>query len=438
MENLSNLLLTTRWVAVLVLVLTNGFFVAAEFSLVAVRRTRVKQLVQVGHPLAPAVQRAVDSLDVHLAATQLGITMSSIALGWIGEPVLANSIEPVFSFLPRTVAQVGAHSLATALAFTIITTLHIVLGELAPKSFALQRTEQAAMATARPLELFLFLFRPAIVLLNSLGYLALRLLGLTPGKEGALLHSIEELRLLIESGREAGLLGVTEEGMLEKVLHLRTHRVDGLMTPRTAIVWLDLSDSRQEIQRKVVESKHSRFPVCRGTLDNVVGVVKARDLLQYSATSRPIDLVAVMYPPLLVPKNIGAVKLLEQFKKIRTRLALVIDDYGVQGLTTLYDVSEAIVGEVPTLDEPDDLSVVRRADGSWLLGGSLPIGEFKEIFGLRSLPGGGRHYRTLAGFLMMQLGRIPSEGEHLEWGTLHFEVVDMDRHRIDKIIAKPR
>jgi len=220
-------------------------------------------------------------------------------------------------------------------------------------------------------------------------------------------------------------------------LHLGTRRVDGLMTPRTEIVWLDLADSQEEIQRKMVESKHSRFPVCRGTLDNVVGVVKAGDLLQYSARGQPMELAAVTHPPLFVPKTLLAVKLLEQFKRIGARLALVIDEYGgVQGLTTLGDVSETILGEVPALDEPSDLRVVRRKDGSWLLGGSLPVGEFKELFGIRSLPGEGRHYRTLAGFLLMQMRRIPNEGEHFEWETLHFEVVDMDEHRIDKVIAR--
>jgi len=439
MEDLGKFLSVGKLLAVLILVLANGFFVTAEFSLVAVRRTRVKQLVKEGHPRGPAVERAVESLDIYLAATQLGITMSSVALGWIGEPILAESIRPLFSFLPRTLAQVGAHSLATVGAFAIITALHIVLGELAPKSFALQRAEQAALCTARPLELFLFVFRPLIVLLNRLGYLMLRLLGLSPTNGEALIHLIEELKLLIESGREAGLFGEAEEDMLARVLHLSTQRVDALMTPRTEIVWLDLADSQVEIERKVVGTNYSLFPLCQGTLDNVLGVVKVADLLQYRAQGQPMDLSAVAQSPLIVPGTVPVVKLLEQFKRTQTRLSMVIDEYGgVQGLVTLDDVSEAILGEVPALDASSDLRVVRREDGSWLLGGRLPIEEFKELFSIRSLPGEGRYYRTLAGFLMMQMRRIPNEGEHFEWGLLRFEVVDMDEHRIDKIIARRR
>jgi magnesium and cobalt exporter, CNNM family len=431
-------LATAKLLIVLALVLANGFFVAAEFSLVAIRYTRVKQLTEEGHPLASAVQRALDSLDTYLAATQLGITMSSIALGWIGEPVLAQGIEPVFSFLPRDWAQVSAHSLAITAAFTVITVLHIVLGELAPKSLALQRTEQVALLTARPLELFLFLFRPVISFLNNLGNLVLRMFRLMPTSGETLIHSIEELKLLIESSREAGLLGQTEEDMVERILHLRNQRVDALMTPRTKIAWLDIDDSMEKILQTVIHSEHSHFPVCQGSLDNLTGIVKARDILQFSPKDQPSDLKAIIRPPLLVPKNVVAVRLLEQFKNFRSRVAVVVDEYGgVQGLVTLEDVSEAILGEVPAIDERAESQAVQREDGSWLLDGMLPIDEFKRIFGIRQVPGEMQHhYRTLAGFVMMKVKQIPTEGQHFKWSGLHFEVVDMDNHRVDKVIVK--
>ena len=423
---------------IVALVLANGFFVAAEFSLVAIRHTRFKQLIEEGHPLASAVQRALDSLDTYLAATQLGITMSSIALGWIGEPVLAQGIEPIFSFLPPDWAHVSAHSLAIAAAFTVITVLHIVLGELAPKSLALQRTEQMALLTARPLELFLFLFRPVIGFLNNLGNLVLRMFRLTPTSGETLIHSIEELKLLIESSREAGLLGQTEEDMVERILHLRNQRVDALMTPRTKIAWLDINDSKEKILQTVVHGEHSHFPVCQGSLDNAMGIVMARDILQFISQDQPIDLMGIIRPPLVVPQNVVAVRLLEQFRNFRSRVALVVDEDGsVQGLVTLDDVSGAILGEVPAVDEREELQAVRREDGSWLVDGMLRIDEFKRIFDIGQLPGEAQYYyRTLAGFVMMQVRQIPTEGQHFKWGGLHFEVVDMDNHRVDKVIVK--
>jgi len=428
-----------RVLAVLALVFANGLFVAAEFSLVAVRRSRVQELVKGKHPLAPGVQKALGSLDLYLAATQLGITMSSLALGWVGEPFLAALLAPPFSTLPRTLALIGAHSLAILVAFAVITVLHIVLGELVPKSFALQRTEQAVLGTVPFLALFLAVFRPVVVLLNYLSMPVLWLCGLSSTTDQSSIHSIEELRLLIGSGREAGLLEEPQEEMIARVLRLGSRRVDGLMTPRAAVEWLDLADPEAVIHQRVIDSMHSRLLLCRGGLDNLVGVVKVKDLLQSYVRGQPMDPSSVAFPPVIVTTHATAAALLERFKTSPTSLAAVIDQYGgVAGLATLADVSEAILGEVQSLAEPHEISAVRRADGSWLLGGTLPIEEFKELFRLRSLPGESRQYHTLAGFLLMQMGRIPNEGDHLAWGPLHFEVVDMDDHRIDKVIVRSR
>ena len=428
-----------RVLVVLALVFANGLFVAAEFSLVAVRRSQVHQWSQEGRPLASAVQRALNSLDLYLAATQLGITMSSLALGWIGEPFLAALIAPTFSVLPRTLALVGAHGLATLIAFATITTLHIVLGELVPKSFALQRTDQAVLGTVPILELFLFIFRPAVVLLNALAVPVGWLLGLSPTTGASSVHSVEELRLLVGSARGAGLLGATQEEMFARVLRFGNRRVGEIMTRRPLIEWLDASDSPETIRRKIIESTHSHLPLCRGGVDNIVGVVKVKELLQAHARGEPMDPSRVVRPPVIVPEYATAGRLLELFKGGRAQLAVVIDEYGaVQGVVTLADISEAILGDVPALGEADDVQAVRRDDGSWLLSGHLSIDEFKDLFVLRSLPGEGQHYHTLAGFLMMQMGRIPNEGDHLAWGPLHFEVVDMDDHRIDKVIVRSR
>lgn len=425
--------------AVIGLVLANGFFVAAEFSLVALRRSRVEQLIAEGHPRAGALQRAVKNLDAYLAATQLGITMSSIGLGWIGEPVLAQLIEPALRFLPESWALISSHAIAVAVAFTIITALHIVLGELAPKSLALQRTEGTALAVVSPLEWYLRLFRPAIYSLNYLGNLILRFLGLQPAGGEALIHSPEELKFVLAASREAGLLSEAEEDMVEEVLGLRDRRVGALMTPRTEIVWIDLDDPPDENRRKMAESGRSRFPVCQGGLDNVLGVVFAKDLLAHSLAGEPLDLKSSVRDPLFVPESVRALKVLELFKQSGTDIAMVTDEYGgIQGLITLKDVLEAIVGEIPSVDEPPEPQVVRRADGSWLLDGMLPVDEFKEVLPIaRSVREEEGTYHTLGGFVMAHLGRIPSTGDRFEWGGLQFEVVDMDGHRVDKVLVMP-
>lgn len=433
-----SLLIAGKLLAVIILVLGNGFFVAAEFALVALRRSRVEQLVSENHPQAIALHRAVNNLDAYLAATQLGVTMSSLGLGWIGEPALAVIIEPAFHMLPQALAQFSSHTLSVIVAFTIITALHIVLGELAPKSLALQRTEGTAIAVVNLLELYLAIFRPAVHVLNSLGNLVLRLLGLEPGSGEELLHSVEELKLLVAASHEAGLVGQAEQDVVERVFSLGDRRVSGFMTPRTEMVWLDMDDPLDKIRRQVIESIHSFFPVAQDNVDNLLGVVEAKAFLAHHPT-QPVDLQALLQQPLYVPESMRALKILELFKQSSTHIAVVVDEYGVtQGLVTLNDIVEAIVGDIPSREDLADPEVVQREDGSWLLDGLLPIDELKEIFRLRKLlPGAGVSYQTLGGFVVSNLGNIPSVGENFEWAGLRFEVIAMDGNRVDKVLVVP-
>ncbi|MEH2076204.1 MAG: hemolysin family protein [Nostoc sp.] len=259
-----------KLLSVIFLVLANGFFVAAEFALVALRRSRVEQLVIQGHPGAKALQRAVNNLDAYLAATQLGVTISSLGLGWLGEPAIAVLVEPAFHWLPKSLSQTSAHTLSVVIAFTIITSLHIVLGELAPKSLALQRTERTALAVINLLELYLVIFRPAVQVLNSLGNLVLKLIGLEPGSSEELLHSTEELKLLVAASHEAGLLGEAEQDVVERVFNIGNRQVSAFMTPRTEMVWLDIDEPLSKIRSQVVESIHSFFPVGQQSIDNLL------------------------------------------------------------------------------------------------------------------------------------------------------------------------
>ncbi|MEH2146766.1 hemolysin family protein [Nostoc sp.] len=427
-----------KLLSVIFLVLANGFFVAAEFALVALRRSRVEQLVIQGHPGAKALQRAVNNLDAYLAATQLGVTISSLGLGWLGEPAIAVLVEPAFHWLPKSLSKTSAHTLSVVIAFTIITSLHIVLGELAPKSLALQRTERTAFAVINLLELYLLIFRPAVQVLNSLGNFVLKLIGLEPGSSEELLHSTEELKLLVAASHEAGLLGEAEQDVVERVFNIGNRQVSAFMTPRTEMVWLDIDEPLSKIRSQVIESIHSFFPVGQQSIDNLLGIVQTKEFLAQNPT-QAIELQALLKSLLYVPESMKALNLLELFKKSGTHLALIVDEYGVtQGLVTITDIVEAIVGDIPTSEELADPDVVQREDGSWLLDGLLPIDELKEILDIRKLlPGAEVNYQTLGGFVVNQLGHIPLVAEHFEWAELRFEVVSRDGNRIDKVLVAP-
>ncbi|HQS49877.1 MAG TPA: hemolysin family protein [Xanthobacteraceae bacterium] len=421
--------------AVLVLVAANGFFVAAEFSLVAVRRSRVTELVAAGRMNASALKRAVDNLDANLAATQLGITLSSLALGWVGEPALAHLIEPLLSGLPGSLATAGSHTIAVVIAFAIITTLHIVLGELAPKSLALQRSETTALWVVRPLGMFLFLLRPAIILLNGLGNLVLRLCGLQPGAGEGSLHSPEELKLLVAASQEAGLLHQAQQEVVERVFNIGDRRIADIMTPRRDIDWIDADDNAEEILRTIRECRHEQLLVGRGGIDEPLGMILKKDLLDQVLDGKTLDPMAVIREPLIVHEASPIFRVLERFKKAPVRLAIVIDEYGgLNGIVTQTDLLEAIAGDLPDA-EGEDPDVVEREDGSLLIDGMMAAHDaFARLgFKLRSADG---DFHTIAGFALARLGHLPEVGEHFHYEGWRFEVIDMDGRRIDKLLAR--
>ena len=286
--------------AVLALVAANGFFVAAEFSLVAVRRSRVAELAANGRRNASALQRALVNLDANLAATQLGITISSLALGWIGEPALAHLIEPALSFLPTSVAIVGAHAIAMVISFAIITALHIVLGELAPKSLALQRSESTALWVVRPLGVFLFLLRPAILALNGLGNLVLRAVGLRPGTAEESLHSPQELTLLVQASQDAGILQDAQEEVVVRALTIGGRRIADIMTARPDVDWINADEPRERMLRVLRTSRHAQLLIARGSIDAPLGMVAKQDLLDQVLDDQPLDPMGLVREPLVV------------------------------------------------------------------------------------------------------------------------------------------
>lgn len=419
--------------SVLVLVAANGFFVAAEFSLVAVRRSRVAELVAAGRANAAALQKAVDRLDAHLAATQLGITISSLALGWVGEPALAHLIEPLLVALPAGIATTSSHVIAVAISFIIITALHIVLGELAPKSLALQRSEVTALWVVRPLSAFLFLLRPFIVTLNGLGNLVLRLVGLHPGAGDGSLHSAEEIKLLVAASQEAGLLQQAQQEVVERVLSIGDRPVADIMTPRREIDWIDADGPREDILRAIRESQHEQLLIGRGGVDEALGMILKRDLLAQLLAGEELDPRAVIRAPVTIHESMPIFRLLEQFRQAPLRLAVVVDEYGgIEGIVTQTDLLEAIAGDLPHVEgeEPD---VIEREDGSLLIDGMMAAYDAFNRLGFRMKPGDDFH--TIAGFALLRIGHLPVAGESFAHEGWRFEVVDMDGMRIDKLLA---
>lgn len=419
---------------VFLLVAANGFFVASEFSLVAVRRSRVAELAAGGRKNAAALLSAVDNLDANLAATQLGITISSLALGWVGEPALAHLIEPPLLGLLGDYAAVGSHAIAVAIAFIIITTLHIVLGELAPKSLALQRSEGTALWIVRPLGLFLFLLRPPIVVLNGLGNLVLRLVGLQPGAGEGALHSPEELKMLITASQEAGLLLAGQQDVVSRVLSIGDRRISDIMTPRRDIDWIDFDDTREQMLEGIRASAHEQLLVGRGAIDDPLGMVAKKDLLDQVLGGGELDPLAVIVEPLVVLETASIFTVLEQFKKTPVRLAAIVNEYGtLEGIVTQTDLLEAIAGDLPDTEE-DVPDITEYPNGSFLLDGMMPVHEAFMRLGFKRLPSG-TSFHTIAGFALANFKHLPEQGEHFDYEGWRFEVVAMEARRIEKIRA---
>jgi CBS domain containing-hemolysin-like protein len=422
-------------IAIALLVAANGFFVAAEFSLVSVRRSRVTELLEAKRTNAGALKYATDHLDANLAATQLGITISSLALGWIGEPALAHLIAPLLRGMPETLGVSSSHAIAVALSFAAITTLHIVLGELAPKSLALQRSEGTALWVVRPLALFQMLFRPAIFILNGLGNQVLRLFGLGPGSGEHSFHSREELKLLVAESQEAGLLNQTQQELVERVLNIGERKIAEVMTPRRDVEWIDADDSPEEILRTLRARRHEQLLVGRANIDEPLGMILKKDVLDQILDGRPLQPMEAIREPVVVHETSSIFRVLERFKSAPVRLAMVIDEYGVlQGIVTQTDLLEAIAGELPGVDG-QDLEIVEREDGSLLIDGMTPAREAFVRLGFRQIEIEGK-FHTIAGFAIAQLGRLPEVGDHFTFEHWRFEIIGMDGRRISRMRAR--
>lgn len=423
-----------RLLAVLGLVLANGFFVAAEFSLVSVRRTRVEELIARGTRLAPLVKRAIQDPDRFIAATQLGITMASLGLGWIGEPAIAQLIAPLFTFLPGNWSDVALHGVAVAVAFGLITFLHVVLGELAPKSVALQYAEATALWVVRPTLWFENLFRPIIWFLNGTGNLILRLFGLRPPTGHQKVHSAEELRLLVTESQKGGALEVQEREMIHRVLEFGETEAREVMIPRPEIVAIEAEANIEDLLRLFSQASHARFPVYSQNLDNIVGYVVVKDVLRALASdpaSRERRVKELVRQTLFVSERRSIGELFTEMRKKQVQMAMVIDEHGgTAGIVTLEELVEEIVGRVsdelvksrPAVETIDELTVVDAQLGINEANAELALGLPER-----------EEYETIAGFILWRLRRIPRLGEELRYNNLRFTVREMDGPRIERV-----
>lgn len=426
---------------VLALVAVNGFFVACEFSLVAVRPTRVQQLKQAGSRRARVVESLLKDLDRVLSGVQLGITMATLALGWLGEITIARFFEPLLVSVGIPWSAAVAHSIAITLAFLLIMSLHVVLGELVPKSMALQRAEKVALVIARPMQVFMRIFWPLISLFDRASNLFLRVVGYRATAGHALLRSAEELRLLLHQVREHGVLTSQQVRMLEGGLELSTLQVREVMVPRAEMVCLPAGAPLEQTLETVRNHRRSRYPVFEGSPEQVIGVVHAKDLFRHLGERMrraeqgeavpPFELRRFVRSALFVPETQLLAELLEEFRRKRVHLAMVVDEFGsVQGLVTLADIVEPIVGEVR--DEDESAPVTARLTASGLvLDGRTSLHDLEQQHQIDLPPGPG--FETLAGFILNRLGAIPQGGESFLHDGLRFTVLEMDGRRVARV-----
>lgn len=426
-EQLTLGVISLRLLAVLILVLANAFFVAAEFALVGVRRSRIDAKAAGGDRGAKVVQQALQHLDRYISGTQLGITLSSLALGWIGEATLASLIDRLLAAFGYSAPAAVTHSAAAvAVAFLLITFLHIVLGELAPKSMALLNPEGVSRWVTRPLRAFTWVMRPFIAVLNGAANAFLKLLGMHTVAESSSVHSPEELRLLVMQTRAHGLLDETDTQMLAGVFDFHNKRVRDVMRPRTEIAALSVTSTEREVWAIVRRERYSRYPVYRESLDDVVGVFLAKDLWLHDSTE-PFSLERFVRQALYVPDTRAAERVLDDLRKTRAHMAVVLDEYGgTAGIVTMEDLVEEVIGDIA-----DEYDVAAREslemNGVLELSGSLSLIDVRSDHDL-AIPSGS--WSTLGGYVFSRLGRLPTVGDRVSFPGGELEIVAMEGRRV--------
>lgn len=420
-------------VIVLVLVFANGFFVASEFALVGVRRSRIQTLAEAGNTRARRLLNLIDNLNAYISATQLGITMASLALGWIGEPVFAHLLEAP---LKGRVSEVTLHTISFAVAFTIITFLHIVLGELAPKTLALERAEKVALAISWPMQAFYKIFQWPIRLLDWAGTRTVRLFGLHPTQEHASVYTEEELRHLMDVSRKSGHLQPQEQQLIHGVFEFSDAEVKEAMVPRTQVKALPVTATLDETRTAFLSTGYSRLPVYGERLDEIVGLLFRKDLDMGRVPNDLFDLRKLVRPPIFIPATASLGEALKQMQSSRVHFGFVIDEHGgMEGILTLEDLLEEIVGEINDEYDEETRAQIRKDGEAYVLDGMLAVRDANQQLGFDLPEDGG--YTTIAGFLLAKSGRLLEPGERVEDDAGVFQIERVDKRRISRVRFLP-
>jgi putative hemolysin len=424
---------TTEMLIILVLILANGMLAMSEIAIVTARKVRLQHLVEKGNTRAAVAIELANTPGRFLSTVQIGITTIGILAGVYGGATIAASLETRLGEINSLAAF--ARPISMGVVVVVVAYLTVIIGELVPKKVALSNPEKIASLVAPTMHLFSRIGSPLVSVMDASARFILRLLGISKIQDPGITE--EEIRMLIDLGTETGEIQKIEDEIVDQVFELGDMRAISLATPRPDIVWLDIHSSPDTIREKVTTSEFSKFPVCSGSLDEVQGSVRAKDLLDNCLHGKPIDLKAILHPPLFVPETTPVFRVLERFKEQHTHIALVLDEFGsIQGLITMGDIMEAIIGDVPEVKRSESLEIIQREDGSYLVDGMLSIDRFQDFFALKTLPEDERnYYQTVGGFVVTRLGHIPIAGESFEWESRRIEVVDMDGNRVDKVLV---
>jgi magnesium and cobalt exporter, CNNM family len=421
---------------VFLLILLNGFFAMAEMAVVSSRRARLQHAAEVGRAGALVALELKRDPGRFLSTVQIGITVIGVLAGVFGGATLADTLAESLATLP---GWTGRHATSASFAIVVILISYftLILGELVPKRIALGRPEIIAARLSRLLAVLSRVTTPAVRVLSASSNLVLKLLPLRPGEPPPVTE--EEITLMLREGTAAGYFQAAETAMVQMVFRLGDRRVSAVMTPRTQVEWLDLTDSEEENRRKIRDSAYSRFPVVDGGPQQVLGIVQVKDVLTEALSGRPFELRHLVKPPLYLPNTVTALRALEIFKKSGAPMALVVDEYGdFEGVVTLHDILQSLVGDIADPTDTGNQAVVRRDDGSWLVDGMVTIDEVKDLTGIAHLPGDeSGDFQTLGGFMMARINRVPTVGDRIMMQGFRFEVVDMDGRRVHRVLIIP-
>jgi len=420
----------------LILVLLNGFFVLSEFAIVKVRRTKLEEFVKQGKRSASLALKMSNSLDTYLSATQLGITFSSLALGWIGEPALARLIESNVTFLANN--PVLLHTISFIIAFSIVTFLHVVFGEIVPKSIAIAKAEVMVLYIARPLYIFWLVFYPLIRFFDIVAASILRVLNVRPATEHELAHSEEELRIIVNESFKGGHIDSVESEIIKNAVDFSETVAKEIMTPRKDMICLNSEKSLEENIKRVISTKHTRYPYCNGGKDNIVGMIHSRDILNDVLESKKLDISKLVRPIIMVPENTSISSILTRMNKSRIHLALVVDEYGgTSGLITMDDILEEIIGETTDEHDPKDESILLIDENRYEFDGIVNIEKVEELLDIE-FEKDELSAVTIGGRILNLIGRLPIEGETINDKDCTYKILAVNNNRITKILCEKK